>query len=373
MNLIISQFLNHLEDNTFREEFNEYINQKLSESKISVKNAFLKQIESEYSENVDFYIELFEKISQLEGEGFYKIGIRLLDFIIIHFLLNRFETLPETEQITEGMVFEDVDELNLDITGIRNQKNHFYIQRLKNIKEIIVDDNLKAVLLRKLSWLEPDETMAVDMLKEALFLSEDKDELKFIYYELIQRLLSVENFDEAEQFLKTAKEQYEDDDAFYEMDGHFGMLYYEDGEVDTAKKYLDNVYQWLIYRSMDSSLNKEFLTSNFIVFLDTYASIFVEEKNLDKAVEIYSFSFDFIKSFINTIYENNAEENLKVIMEANLEDFLTQYAKFLAEKEGKKSLGYDILYFEILKHELLSVPSLNEKFKESIESFQFNS
>jgi len=237
MNNILLKFLNHLNNESFRNEFSEYLNKKITNENAQIRDDLLKEIDTKYAENIDFYLALFEKVSEIGDSTLYTFQIKLLDFIILYFLLNTIYS-PD---VKEGSEMNNIEDFELDNSEITDKKEFVYIQKLKDIKEKIKNNDIKAVLLRKLSWLEPDETFAVDMLREALFLIEDKEELKFIYYELIQRLLSIENFEEAEHYLNKAKEEYEDNDAFYEMDGHFGMLYYDDDQIEKAKEYLKNV------------------------------------------------------------------------------------------------------------------------------------
>ncbi len=286
-----------------------------------IENTFLGNLSFLLNER-EYVAKLIRKLVEQNEPSFTELISKLLQrylhryFDMITSYLNR-EALGED--------YYSIDE-KYDENEIESVKD--FIKDLISITEL---EELKAILMRLLSMLEIDESRQIEILQEALNFRADKVERTLIYYQLIQHLIFSGDIRLAEDYLEKAISEFEDEDAFYEMYGHIGIMYLSElGDRELAKKYLEYVYQWLQFRTLDKELEADFMNTNFIFFLGELAKLYREEKDFEKAKKIYPFALQlFIKYYDVLKYEPFD------ITSASVEYLLKEYTDFISEVENK--------------------------------------
>ncbi len=301
---------------------------------------------------INNYKDIYREILNLISEFFFQ------NLVQIYENLDTVYSFSEEDNSLYN-TFEDV--LKRDF-----QEADEYVKNIESLISRTENRDIKGIIYRKLSWIEKNEHKKIKLLKEALENCSDDLERKLIYYELLQLLVFNGDEKELEIYLSKAKEEFPEEEMFYEIYGHLGMFYMENENTYLAKKYLEYVYEWLVYESLNETIKNISLNGNFLVFLTVLAKIY-EDEDKEKARHIYSFTFHLIRSYIHIIYENEPK-SIRPILEENLNSFLSEYAYFNSSISGEKP--EDV--FNILKSSLKEEKNFPVELKKAIDRFKFD-
>lgn len=299
------------------------------------------------------YSPKLREILNLSSELFFQNLVNLIDEIETISFLSEEEKNQKTYKTFEAVIEKDKEDIERYSNDIKNV--------IKNIK----DKEIKGIIFRKYSWILKDENEKIYILEEALEHCNDELERRLIYYELLQLLVFSGYEKKLEKYIEDAKAEFPDEDMFYEIYGHLGMFFMEKEEKEKAKKYLNYVYQWLVYESLDQRIKNISLNGNFIVFLTVLAKIYEETEDIKEASKIYEFTMYLIKNFLQDIY-NNEPDNIRPVLEDNLQSFLIEYAFFKSNVEGDEPNNV----FNHLKSELIKDKNITPELKDLINKFK---
>ena len=243
-------------------------------------------------EFIKFLIEELLKLGNEKEEYLKAFG--LLTGIYMSFYHQKY--MENFDEDTED--FRDVEEIESNLKEFKTQ-----------LKEWIDKTNsfyYKADLYHYLYMfsLHDKEEALNNVYMELEFAKKTKKEnnLWMAYFDLISFLIDSEDYIFAEEVLKEAS-QYIKNDTFYEFYGHLGILYYNEENYKKAEEMLEIVYQWLVFRTMDESIEyDEGFNTNMFYFLYILATIYEEKKEIEKSIKILSFSKEMMVSKFEKIF-----------------------------------------------------------------------
>ncbi len=323
------------------------------------------QIVSEFCyrlNDITFQYEVLVYLIKNSKEGYQEL-ISLMSELFFQTASSSLEEIKYLEEISKEQPL-DILEPYKELINKDKEEIKKYIKNIE--KHLENNPQTKGLILRKISWFEEDEYRKIELLKEALLTCNDLFERKLIYYELLQMLIFEGFIEDFEMIFDKAKGEYPDEEMFYEIEGHAGMFYMENEEYEKSIPYLKNVYEWLIYKTLDKPEDISFLNGNFIVFLTVLSKLYYENSEIEKSKKVYEFTFYLLENFLQKIYENEPKE-IRDILKDNIYSFLIEYANFLYETENKSPE----IVFENLKYKLLD-RNMEPELKKSISEFSYS-
>ncbi|WP_456402995.1 hypothetical protein [Persephonella sp.] len=250
---------------------------------------------------------------------------------------------PEFTSLLKSMLKHYIENCS-DICRI----DEFFIENLLSLDDFRYEKlvGLLYYLIENPEYLLDYKDEFIQLVKKANTRDSEKG---LIFYEFLN-LYSPIDLKETFELLKLGIQMFPDEEMLYEFQGHIALkILMEDifeDSLDKAKKMLEEIYQWLVFRKSMEDKETDY-PMNFVHFLTVYLEILILDEEFETADKVVG----FLNNNLNTMIKNELNK---------FKDF-DEETKSLMFQVGKEYTAHFIAVFGVLLTHVKKL-SQNEAF-----------
>jgi len=237
---------------------------------------------------------------------------------------------PEFTSLLKSMLKHYIENCS-DICRI----DEFFIENLLSLDDFRYEKlvGLLYYLIENPEYLLDYKDEFIQLVKKANTRDSEKG---LIFYEFLN-LYSPLDVKETLELLKLGIQMFPDEEMLYEFQGHIALkILMEDifeDSLDKAKKMLEEIYQWLVFRKSMEDKETDY-PMNFVHFLTVYLEILILDEEFETADKVVG----FLNNNLNTMIKNELNK---------FKDF-DEETKSLMFQVGKEYTAHFIAVFGVL-------------------------